>query len=47
MPSNIPSNPGNAKIVKQGHTYNDRFGDGPDQKVKGGRTVKDLSVKSK
>lgn len=47
MPSNIPTNPGNAQIKKQGHTYSGKHGDNPNSEVRGSDTVKDLSVKAK
>lgn len=47
MPSNIPTNPQNAPIVKTGHTANDKYGAEPDAKVKGGNSVRDLGIKAK
>lgn len=43
----ISSSTGNAQIKKQGHTENGRFGSDPDLRVRGGQTVKELSVKAK
>lgn len=43
--SNMTSNPGNANIVRQGHTTTGQHGTDPNIKGKGRKPVRDLKVK--
>lgn len=40
-----PTSGGSAPIVRQGHTSSGKHGSDPNMKVKGGNSVRDLTVK--
>lgn len=46
MPSpKITSKTGNASVMRQGHTSDNKHGSNPNAKVKGGSSVRDLNAK--